>query len=234
MKKLSSIAMVSLLVVLNYTAAMAQSSADKPPPSSTSSPKRNNKPELTLTKSQMLSGMQFTFLGIDLTEARFVGSHEIWKSEDEIKRLGTSWNRLMVSESDKFNVRRAFKRDEIYYNVDICIDNNKNINYEGRITSNSDSKLLSEQDIKTIVQNYDFKDLTGLGLMLIVESFDKSKSRGTMAVTFVNLNNQEVVFYEKLSGPSGGMGLRNHWARSIFEVLIQVEKKRYRAWLKDL
>lgn len=233
MKKLSSIAMIAALVVLTYTATMAQSSADKPPPSSTSSPTDVKKPPLTIKKSQIVSDMKFTFLGIDLSNAKFVGSMEDWKGEDEIKRLNPQWNQLMVSEADKYNLKKAFKRSDVDYKVDICIDHNNTVNYEGKIISSSEDNNLSEQDIQSLVSGYDFKDLTGLGLMFIIESFDKMREQGTVDVTFVNLNTKEVVYTERISGPGGGFGLRNHWARSIFEVLTQIEKKRYKAWTKE-
>lgn len=233
MKKLSSIAMIAALVVLNYTATMAQSSADKPPPTSSSSPNSVKKPPLTITKGQILSNMKITFLGIDLTDAKFVGSYEVWKSVDEVKGLNPQWNQLMVSEADKYNLRKAFRRDDIEYKVDICIDHNNGLNYDDRITMTSEDKPLSDQEIQNIVSNYDFKDLTGLGLMFMIESFDKTRSEGTMDVVFVNLNTQEVVYTERLSGPSAGFGLRNHWARSILEVILQIEKKRYKAWQKQ-
>ena len=232
MKKQSSIAMVAMLVVLTYTATMAQSSADKPPPSSRGGATTSNKPELKLTKRDILNYDKITFLGIDLTETIFVGGYEEWKSEDELKRLNPQWNQLMASEADKYNLRRALRNNNIDYQVGICIDHNDNVNFKEKITFTDPDKPLTSEQIQNIVKSYDFKDLTGLGMMFVIESFNKNKAEGTMILTFVNLNNKEIIYEERLSGPSAGFGLRNHWARTILEAIIQVDKKRYKAWEK--
>ena len=232
MKKYSSIAMVAMLVVLTYTATMAQSSADKPPPSSRGGATTNSKPELKLTKRDILNSSKITFLGIDLTETLFVGGYEEWKSEDELKRLNPQWNQLMVSEADKYNLRRALRNNNIDYQVGICIDHNDNVNFKEKITFTDPGKPLTSEQIQNIMNSYDFKDLTGLGMMFVIESFNKNKAEGTMALTFVNLNNKEIIYEERLSGPSAGFGLRNHWARSILEAIIQIDKKRYKTWEK--
>jgi hypothetical protein len=232
MKKQSSIAMVAMLVVLTYTATMAQSSADKPPPSSRGGATTSSKPELKLTKRDILNSSKITFLGIDLTETLFVGGYEEWKSEDELKRLNPQWNQLMVSEADKYNLRRALRNNNIDYQVGICIDHNDNVNFKEKITFTDPGKPLTSEQIQNIMSSYDFKDLTGLGMMFVIESFNKNKAEGTMALTFVNLNNKEIIYEERLSGPSAGFGLRNHWARSILEAIIQIDKKRYKTWEK--
>jgi hypothetical protein len=232
MKKQSSIAMVAMLVVLTYTATMAQSSADKPPPSSRGGATTSSKPELKLTKRDILNYEKITFLGIDLTETIFVGGYEEWKSEDELKRLNPQWNQLMASEADKYNLRRALRNNNIDYQVGICIDHNDNVNFKEKITFTDPDKPLTSEQIQNIVKSYDFKDLTGLGMMFVIESFNKNKAEGTMILTFVNLNNKEIIYEERLSGPSAGFGLRNHWARTILEAIIQVDKKRYKAWEK--
>ncbi|HEX9649905.1 MAG TPA: hypothetical protein VGA21_05050 [Cyclobacteriaceae bacterium] len=232
MKKYSSIAMVAMLVVLTYTATMAQSSADKPPPSSRGGATTSSKPELKLTKRDILNSSKITFLGIDLTETLFVGGYEEWKSEDELKRLNPQWNQLMVSEADKYNLRRALRNNNIDYQVGICIDHNDNVNFKEKITFTDPGKPLTSEQIQNIMSSYDFKDLTGLGMMFVIESFNKNKAEGTMALTFVNLNNKEIIYEERLSGPSAGFGLRNHWARSILEAIIQIDKKRYKTWEK--
>jgi hypothetical protein len=232
MKKYSSIAMVAMLVVLTYTATMAQSSADKPPPSSRGGATTSSKPELKLTKRDILNSSKITFLGIDLTETLFVGGYEEWKSEDELKRLNPQWNQLMVSEADKYNLRRALRNNNIDYQVGICIDHNDNVNFKEKITFTDPGKPLTSEQIQNIMSSYDFKDLTGLGMMFVIESFNKNKEEGTMALTFVNLNNKEIIYEERLSGPSAGFGLRNHWARSILEAIIQIDKKRYKTWEK--
>jgi len=224
--------MVAMLVVLTYTATMAQSSADKPPPSSRGGATTSSKPELKLTKRDILNSSKITFLGIDLTETLFVGGYEEWKSEDELKRLNPQWNQLMVSEADKYNLRRALRNNNIDYQVGICIDHNDNVNFKEKITFTDPGKPLTSEQIQNIMSSYDFKDLTGLGMMFVIESFNKNKAEGTMALTFVNLNNKEIIYEERLSGPSAGFGLRNHWARSILEAIIQIDKKRYKTWEK--
>ncbi|HNY14118.1 MAG TPA: hypothetical protein PKI12_01170, partial [Bacteroidales bacterium] len=70
----------------------------------------------------------------------------------------------------------------------------------------------------------------GIGLVFFVETLDKVREKGIMWVAFFNLADRNLLFAEKMSGVAGGISFRNHWARSVYEVIIQIKDNRYAEW----
>jgi hypothetical protein len=71
-----------------------------------------------------------------------------------------------------------------------------------------------------------------MGLMIVVESFDKLNSQGSMYFTFFDLASREIILSEKMTGKPGGFGIRNFWAGAIYDNLKSLEKKEFEMWRK--
>src|SRR5688500_15808388 len=68
---------------------------------------------------------KITWLGLDFTAAMFIGDADKFSSEDEIHKLMVSWNDLMVSELEKFDIGMTFDKIKIENALDITIAQNK-------------------------------------------------------------------------------------------------------------
>src|SRR5258708_16628844 len=79
--------------------------------------------------------------------------------------------------------------------------------------------------VQSVVAGYDLEGLSGLGLMLKVESFDKLAIKGTHWVTFINLGTKQVIFTKPITASPRGLGVTNYWARSLIEVLDRIGGK---------
>src|SRR6185503_17654337 len=86
--------------------------------------------------------------------------------------------------------------------------------------------------IQGIIGGYDFSGLSGLGLMFNVESFNRTKEKSTIWITFINLNTQEVILTERRVGDPGGSGLRNFWGNSVVNLLERISRKDWDTWNK--
>ncbi len=93
-----------------------------------------------------------------------------------------------------------------------------------------ESYSFGEDVVKKIISEYDTEAANGIGLVFIVESFNKNDARGYVWVTFFDLSNKEVLFTEKLSGKAGGFGFRNYWAKSYYNVMAEIGKKKWKSW----
>jgi hypothetical protein len=177
------------------------------------------------------SGDDIVWLGLDFTQVRLVGDLGT-VSREELIPLFDDINRLVISESSKFNFKDAFRRDEIPYDIEIvtklnsAIDPGKAIAY----TSSDEQGRLNAETISVLVKQYKIEKPEGIGLVFFMETLDKLREKGTMWVTFFSLPDRNVLFTEKMTGVAGGISFRNHWSRTVYEVLNEIRATKYIEW----
>jgi hypothetical protein len=175
---------------------------------------------------------EITWLGLDFTGTKIIGDKETWAKHDPIQ-LFEAWNQLMIKERDKYNVAEALHRDQVKQALEITMNHNSALNVTdlfADVTSNQFK--LTPDIIQTIVESYSFKGYSGIGIMFVVETLDKTMAEGALFVTFINLNTKEVLFTERMTGEPGGFGLRNYWAGSVYNILKRIKSTEYRSWQK--
>lgn len=171
-----------------------------------------------------------TWFGLDFSKVKLIGS-EGFSDPFEIKdRYFEAWNQLFVSEPDKYDLGEAFMKDEVDFNLDVVEERNampkaSELVMEGDYT-------LGEDDVQQMISEYNTGGKDGLGVVFIMETFNKNEQEGTMWVTFFDMNSREVLLTKRMKGKAGGFGLRNYWAKSYYNVLKDIMKKKYKEWRK--
>lgn len=174
-----------------------------------------------------------TYLGIDLSQAKFIGDRERYGSESDMRRLAHGWNDLFLKEPGKFNVARAIDRKSVTNSLNVTNDHNDQLDLLSQYSDKKeDYEHLKLTDVDAIVKDYDFGSNSGIGLMFVVESFSKLNGKAGVWVTFVNMDAKEVLFTIRMEGDPGGAGLRNYWANSIYEILERMKNKEFDKWAK--
>ena len=174
-----------------------------------------------------------TWLGLDFSQAKLLGDREKLGSESDIRNLIEAWNNLLIKEADKYNVAAAIDRKSVENAIEVTIEHNMELDVLAMYSDDKKDYLhVKPSDVEEIISSYDFKDLSGLGLMFNVESFSKLNGEGAIWITFINLETKEVLFTERLTGKPSGAGLRNYWAGAIHEVMEKTQKKEFEMWRK--
>jgi len=217
---MSFIKCIALLCVLSYSSSHTQAQ------------KIENSP----TIADILSGeFRVAFLGIDLSETKFIGDKEDWPGAEFIKTLNPAWNNLLAYDLRKYRILpRALrlKPELVEYYPNICTIHNDKLSFGEAIMPVSFGDEINNDKIQSILDSYDFTDLTGIGLMIFIESFDAKNSLGTMYFTFLNLNTHKIIYSEKLNGNPAGVTPRKYWVETIHDVISQVQEIKYREWKK--
>ncbi|HEV8514140.1 MAG TPA: hypothetical protein VGQ59_12725 [Cyclobacteriaceae bacterium] len=183
-----------------------------------------------VTKDVFDTKESVVWLGLDFTGAKFQGEREDFGSNADIEKLILAWNTLMINEPLKYDMGKALHRQLLKNVVGIAIAHNTELNLKGRVESDSKNFLhLDKAAISRIVSSYDFVTEQGIGVMFVVESFNKIDKKGSAWLTFVNLNTKEVLFTERVTGKPAGFGVRNYWAGSIYNMQKQVQSN-YNLW----
>ena len=175
------------------------------------------------------------YLGIDYTQARLIGGTE--GTGIQVRDLYPAINNVVINEPKKYDLQGAFNKSAINNSLGIVTKRNKEINGENIIsTESSDYNRLKEEDINSLVKGIDFERKKGIGLLFIVESMKKGEKGGTSSiwVTFVDMGANKILMTERMDGiSSGGIGFRNYWASTIFNVIETINKKKYKEWKKQ-
>lgn len=173
------------------------------------------------------------FLGLDLTQAKFVGSIG-FSDPDAIKNNHiVSWNKLIVAEPKKFSLQEAFKYpgDKYFTNVDDMVEFNKSVDVAGNTTE--ESKGFDRVTVEKSVAKYKLTPKNGVGIVYVIETLQHHTKVVTAWVTFIDLQSKKVLYTELFEGKAAGFGFRNFYAGGVANINKAVAAK-YKEWNKSM
>jgi hypothetical protein len=169
------------------------------------------------------------WLGVDFTQARLIGDL-MTVSPQELIPLFNQINQVIVNESDKYNFAKALRKSHISNNLDPVEGLNAQIDAEKMIETGSAPSNLNPETIANLIKAYNPENGTGIGLVFFMESLNKPSEKGTMWVTFFDIESHKLLLTERMSGKASGIGFRNHWARPEYEVIKAIMDVQYNKW----
>ncbi|SKC51342.1 hypothetical protein [Ohtaekwangia koreensis] len=176
---------------------------------------------------------KITWLGLDFSKAKLIGDREKLGSESDIRYLLESWNKLIVNEEEKFDIALAIEKKKIEKNIQPTLDHNATLEVLSMLSNAEKDYLhLNRDGVAEIIASYDFKGLSGIGLMFNIESFSKLNEEASIWVTFINIDTKEVLFSERVTAEPRGFGMRNFWGGALFVAIERIKKKEYEMWRK--
>lgn len=186
-------------------------------------------------KSAVFSTNEVVWYGLDFSKAKFVGQFDQGAGiapatgyEMKNKWVG-QWNALIAKEQPKFDLRKAFHKDNIYYDLEPSNTFNKKMDADACMTYNDASKL-DNSVIEKMIKDYPLGEKKeGIGCVFVIEKFDKSADNAVLHVTFFDIKTKKVLLCERQEGKPVGIGMRNYWAGAIKAILKQIEGN-WRSW----
>jgi hypothetical protein len=167
--------------------------------------------------------VNITWLGMDFTQAKFIGSEAAYKNEvinaEFVEKYIPAWAGLFLTEPKTYNPAKAVHRDSVSFAYGVTEAVNSKIAKNFFDENPSHFNTLKEADISKLVSNYDFQGHKGIGMMFFVDGLSKARREAGVWVTFVNMNDKTVLLTVYRSGGSRGFGFRNYWAHSWYNIL---------------
>jgi hypothetical protein len=172
--------------------------------------------------SAVSNAKDWTWLGIDYTHCYFITSIDFIDPDDLLSKT-KAWNNLVYAEREKY-IEKTIENKNVTFSTDLIKARNIKIDMKAKITDDvSLYKHLDQAQIDDIIKSYKIPDdLSGVGLVLIAESYSKPEEAGAYFVTFLDLDTKKVLSTERMSGKAKGFGLRNYWANSFYRVLKEI------------
>ncbi len=164
------------------------------------------------------------YLGIDFSKARLLDNGN---PNDIRDRLYTSINQLIVNEPKKYDLKSAFRKSNINYDMGAVMKNYANVNLNDIISTNSaDYNRLKEADISAIVKSLDLSGKEGVGLLFVMEAMKKIDKKGEAAiwVTFVDMKTKKVLKMKQNERTNSmAIGLLNNWESVVKRMIDFIE-----------
>lgn len=184
------------------------------------------------------SDTKVIWLGIDFSHVKLVGDFNHfaeWGTQGAASirdNYFPAWNNLVYKEYKKYDVAGMLRKENMVLNTDYIYALNKKAPLE-EMESKSDPGY-TEEDIQKFIKKYDFNVNEGLGILLIAESMNKYKEYAKYHFVVINMKNNKILLHELFTTQAGGIGLRNYWARTFFNVIKQVREQSYFKWKKEI
>lgn len=189
-------------------------------------------------KSRIL-GDSIVWFGIDFTKARMIGEFSNLRGIDDEKPklkdgMIPAWNTLILNEQKKYDICKFFHKTNVYFDMNPVTKNNSLINEAQLSTPNEYTFKNPEETIAEVVKALPAGEkASGLGLVFVVESFNKVQDLSHIYVTFFDITTKQLIYSQKISKKPHGVGLRNFWAGGIFDTMKSVDADFYSSWKRQ-
>ena len=169
-----------------------------------------------------LDNVEVTFFGLDFGLARMIGAHGFNNPTAIRDRLFYAWNLILHKEKNKFDLQKAMQIRNYQTQFDWNANRNLNVPVDSLVVNHSYS--LTENEVIQYIASY--KDLTGngIGIMFIIESFNKLEEMAYIWVTIFEIESKRVISTSRRAGRPGGLGIKNYWANAIHKIIIGLDR----------
>ncbi|NME66526.1 hypothetical protein [Flammeovirga aprica] len=171
-------------------------------------------------QNNLLKNPEVRFYGVDFTHASFIGRQGFQDPEDLQKNYLRKWNDLVLNEPNKYNIKKYFNKSQVHYDMKAVnkrnnlVDPNKLV-----IDSQEEHQKIREEDFNEIVNGLPTTENEELGMVLVVETFNKLSSKGTTWSVLFNTKTKEILYRQYHMSDPSGFGVRNYWGFTLYRTL---------------
>lgn len=175
---------------------------------------------------------KITWLGIDFSHVKLIGDFNQFAEagHKNVAQIQTkyfpSWNMLFINEPEKFDIKKALRKEEVFNDLDMLLQKNQATPSDSFISYNSPQ--YTQQDIIRFVNEYALEGKEGTGVLLLAESLNKGEEAGVFHFVAIDMKTKTILVQQSFKGKPGGFGIRNYWASAIESVLHQIKKKKFK------
>ena len=181
--------------------------------------------------------IQITWLGIDYSQTKIIGEWTHFGGAgnqgvgDIRDKYFPSWNNLIISESDKYNLKGMILQDDIYIDIEMIMDRNAEVSMRQLAAYNPPN--YSAEDIQNFVNSYELEDKTGIGMVFISEYMSKYTDDAVFHFVILDLETKQILIQQACKVKPFGFGIRNYWAGAILDVIEKIRDVHYPRWRRQ-
>jgi len=177
-----------------------------------------------------LKEREVTWLGIDFSKATFTRKgFDI--PNDALQLYLNEWNALIISDQKKYDIRVAFRKPVVHFDLSLIKKQNKL--HKGNTLIRDVVRmenLLDTHIITNYVRQATIPDTTKYALFFMVESFDYTIKKGSVWVIILKSDTKELALCEKFTEKPSGFSIKSYWARVFFNIFFNISRTTYLQW----
>lgn len=187
--------------------------------------------EAQKTKDNIFSDDDLVFFGLDFSHARMIGSAGFNDPYAIKNTYFHKWNRLLYAEKEKYNLEKYYRKSNVEYDFSVVDVRNDKVDEDEMVIDKS--YKIEKETLTNIISEYDSEDTKkGLGVVYIIESFNKTEGAGFIWVTFFDIQTKKILMARRMKGNARGFGFRNFWAAPFYDILKQTDRL-WKTWKKS-
>ncbi len=180
--------------------------------------------------SDFLKTKEILWVGINFAKAKFTRAGFELK-QDGLQRLLNEWNMLILNDQKKYDVRMSFRKPVMQYDLSVITKLNKSLKVNDALTHYISSQhVYSDEQMQAYAASLVLPDSLPYALMFAVESFDSTVKTAAIWVVITKTDTKEVVLCEKFLKKPAGIGIRNYWARTFYNVFYDIQSNAFLRW----
>lgn len=178
-----------------------------------------------------LNDKEILWVGINFAKAKFTRKGFDYPQE-VLQHYFHDWNMMILNDQKKYDIRMSFRKPVMQYDLSQVTKINKAVKTTHILTNRIDIKdVMSDEDITNYMQQFQMpQSEQAFGLMLLVESFDTATKTAAIWVVIFRTATSEVVLCEKFLKVPSGFGTRSYWARTIYNLLFDIQSSAFLRW----
>ena len=174
-----------------------------------------------------------TWYGLDFSHARFIGDFgPIVGKNGNVLRDGffSPWNSTVIKEIKKYDFAKYYDKDSFDTNLGDVETINSKVDASNIIVSTPPTPF-TESILQNEVNKY-AKGKSGLGLVYIIEVFNKAAVSGIINVVFFDKSSGKILLTKRIQSKPAGFGVKNYWLKSVLETMV-TSKEEWKMWKKE-
>ena len=177
-----------------------------------------------------LSNREILWLGINFSHAKFT-RQGLDFSQEIMQHYFQDWNRLILNDQKKYDIRMSFRKPIMQYDLSQVTKINKGVKVSSVLSSHIHlHDILNEEKIRAYISQLTFDARQKYALTFLVESFDANTKIASIWVVVFRTADSEVVLCEQYLKAPGGIGTRNYWGRTFYNLLYDIKTYAFLRW----
>ena len=158
---------------------------------------------------------EINFYGVDFSKVKIYGAME---TPSHMKSGLYDISMLFITEQGKYDITHFMGKQVAGFYLENVNENNRNMD-ETAMISGSPQNPMDQEEIEEIINRLSNGQNDNVGLVFIAETLNRARGNGTFHVVFFDEATKEIIYRKKATGKSGGLGTRNYWAKSVYNIL---------------
>lgn len=154
------------------------------------------------------------FYGVDFSEVKVIAASE---STQDFAKAFSGINLLLINEAEKYDFSRVLNKTVKVY-ADIMVEKSLSNDYSSMKVYRYEEHDI---DVADKIKSYKLPQESGLGFIIIAQYLDKNKATASHYVVLFDIFTREIISKNKLMSEAGGFGLRNYWARTVYNLSLR-------------